>query len=81
MPSTSDPLSVVEGLPPEHLALLRGLLCGFDSTRLATLAGVPPEAVVSLVQVAVAKLATALRPETDAGRRPDAAIEGDVGER
>lgn len=68
MAPARDPLSAVEDLPPEHLALLRGVLCGFDSTRLAALAGVPPEAVLSLVQVAVAKLASAIRPATDAGR-------------
>jgi hypothetical protein len=68
MASASDPLSVVEDLPPEHLALLRGLLCGFDSTRLAVLAGVPPEAVVSILRVAVAKLATALLPATEGAR-------------
>lgn len=61
--SARDPLSVVDDLPPEHLALLRGVLCGFDSRRIATLVGVPPEAVLSLVQIAVAKLATALAPD------------------
>ncbi len=38
--SARDPLSVVDDLPPEHLALLRGVLCGFDSRRIATLVGV-----------------------------------------
>jgi hypothetical protein len=69
MSPARDPLSVVEDLPPEHLALLRGVLCGFDSTRIATLAGVPPEAVLSLVQIAVAKLAAALLPTGADGRQ------------
>lgn len=71
MASARDPLSAVEDLPPEHLALLRAVLCGFDSRRLAALAGVPPEAVLSLVQVAVAKLASAIRPVAGVGDEAD----------
>lgn len=76
MPPADDLLSVLADLPHEHLALLRGVLCGFDTPGVAALAGVPPEAVIPLVGVAVAKLSAALGGNAHPGRP---GIAGDPG--
>jgi DNA-directed RNA polymerase specialized sigma24 family protein len=56
----------IGGLPRDHVVVLRAALSGFDVEELAALAGVPTEAVVPLLQVAVAKLGHALA-DTGAG--------------
>ncbi len=58
--------SVVASLPHDHLLVLRGALAGFDAHQLATLADVPVEALVPLLRLATAKLATALADAVDA---------------
>jgi DNA-directed RNA polymerase specialized sigma24 family protein len=52
--------AVVGSLPHDHLVVLRGALAGFDARELALLADVPVEALVPLLRLATAKLATAL---------------------
>jgi DNA-directed RNA polymerase specialized sigma24 family protein len=51
-----DPRVAVDRLPPGHAAVLRGVMSGFDAHQIAALAGIPVEAVVPLVRVALAKL-------------------------
>ena len=65
-----DLASVLGALPRDHLVVLRGALAGFDVEELAVLAAVPVEAVVPLLRLATAKLATALAEATTPTDRP-----------
>ncbi len=56
--------SVIGSLPRDHLVVLRGAIAGFGATELAVLADVPVEAVMPLLRLATAKLATALAEAT-----------------
>jgi DNA-directed RNA polymerase specialized sigma24 family protein len=55
-----DVQEALSALPRPYVLILRGALSGFDDNELATLAGVPPEAVRTMVRLAAAKLASAL---------------------
>jgi hypothetical protein len=55
-----DLQTTLHALPNDHLLVLRAALAGFDVDAVAALAGVPPEAVIPALQVAVAKLAHVL---------------------
>ena len=65
--------SVLASLPRDHLVVLRGAMAGFGTGELATLAGVPAEAVVPLLRLATAKLATVLAEAADGGAPDDPA--------
>lgn len=66
-----DLSSVLASLPRDHLVVLRGAMAGFDVEELAVLADVPVEAVMPLLRLATAKLATALAEATaPTGPRP-----------
>jgi DNA-directed RNA polymerase specialized sigma24 family protein len=59
--SGGDVQEAVQSLPRVHLLVLRAALAGFGEAELAALVGVPRESVWPLMQVAVAKLGSALR--------------------
>lgn len=54
-------------LPDRHLAALRAALSGFDDGEIATLLGIPTEAVRPTLRLAAAKLVATLRPDGDHG--------------
>lgn len=59
--------TVIGSLPRDHLVVLRGAMAGFGAPELAVLADVPVEAVMPLLRLAAAKLATALAEATAPG--------------
>jgi DNA-directed RNA polymerase specialized sigma24 family protein len=65
-----DLAAVLASLPRDHLVVLRGAMAGFDAAELAVLADVPVEAVMPLLRLATAKLATALAEAAAPDGRP-----------
>lgn len=77
--SAVDLPSVLASLPQDHLVLLRAAVAGFGTHDIASLAGVPAEAVVPLLRLATAKLATALAEAGASGAAEDPVASGPPG--